>query len=667
MKAVLTAMSHPRRWLAFALSGTRFDYENAVKDGMDSSVVMAPILWIAKNSVQANLEVLKETRDGQEPVANHEMLRLLRKPNPFYTGRQMQMAMLVNLCWSGDAYVIKVRSGTQPTSPVKELWFAPASMIEPYTAEQSNNFIDYYKYNPYGEQLEIMPSDVVHVRWGVNPRNTRVGISPMYPALREIYSDLEAANFTGALLHNMGIPGVILSPDSDTFTIGDPEIKETKENFVQTFRGDRRGEPMVMTGKTKVEQFGFDPEKLTLRAVRNVSEERICALLGVAAAVVGFGTGLENTKVGATMKEMREASWEDGIIPYLDVIAETYTDQLLPEFERNAENFEVKYNTSKVAALQESEDAKWKRANIGVRGGFLRVDHAQQYVGLEPDPNQAVYLRSGNIFEVAAKSIEPGDLKLLSRNGHIKAKPPRNSARLMAQFARDQRDLEPAMIKEVTKVLEDFGKQLEAAALEVLEPKQSERIVGEQILDGINLTALEGALAETFRKQYRRTAQRTANSINTVLSAQVRIPDPVAREIVATGGRRAGLVDLSASSKKRLFSELAVMQEEGIGAPAMARRIREIVPAGPWNSVEQRAKTISRTETLHAQRTSALQTYRQMDPVANVMVFDARLGTSDEECERLDGTVVTQAEAMGLADSEHPNGTRSFVIYYEEG
>ena len=78
-----------------------------------------------------------------------------------------------------------------------------------------------------------------------------------------------------------------------------------------------------------------------------------------------------------------------------------------------------------------------------------------------------------------------------------------------------------------------------------------------------------------------------------------------------------------------------------------------------------RAKVIARTETMHAQRVSALHTYRELDPVAQVMVFDGRLGPTDEECEMLNGQVVTQEEAWALADSEHPNGTRSFAIVFE--
>jgi hypothetical protein len=63
---------------------------------------------------------------------------------------------------------------------------------------------------------------------------------------------------------------------------------------------------MRLTGGTTAMQLGFAPRDLDLSALRNVAEERVCAALGVPAAVVGFGTGLEQTKLGATMRELRQ-------------------------------------------------------------------------------------------------------------------------------------------------------------------------------------------------------------------------------------------------------------------------------------------------------------------------------------------------------------------------
>lgn len=669
-KAMLQAMSHPRRWLMFSLQGTKFDYFKAVGDGQEASVVMAPVFWIARNSIQARPEVLRIDKEEPERVIDHDLLKLLKNPNPFYNGKMMQMATLISLCTAGDSYLIKVRNGR---GKIAELWYAPHYMMSPevFPGNELVSYIDYYKYTPGGEEIKLDPSEVVHFRHGINPRNTRQGISPMAPAIREIYSDIESANFTGALLHNFGVPGVIISPDNWDSQATPGDAKEVKEKFKETFGGDRRGEPLVMTGPTKVSEFGFSPDKMSLDKIRNVSEERVCALLGVQPSVIGLGTGLQQTKVGATMVENRRSSWEDGILPFLDILSGGITDSILPEFETNPAPFEFHYNVSMVRALQESQDALWKRVNLGIRGGWVRVDLGQTMVGIEPDPSQAVYLRGANIFEVPAKAAPEHwarGLKLplqINTNGHAllsKARPPRNAVRLMAQFARDQAALEKQLYTEILKVLDELGIALEQSTLDVLGAKQDERIAAEMIFEGVALLEFESRMREVLEAHYGRVADSTVSAVNAAMNVQIRIPDPVAREIVATGGRRAGLIDLSTSTRRRLFAELAEGQRLGLGVPKIARNVRAFVPAGPWGTPQIRSRVIARTETLHAQRVSALHTYREMDATASVMVFDARLGATDDECEALDGQVVTQEEAWALADEEHPNGTRSFAI-----
>jgi hypothetical protein len=76
---------------------------------------------------------------------------------------------------------------------------------------------------------------VVHFRFGKDPRNLLRGFSPLAAVMREVYTDDQAANFTAAILKNLGIIGVIFAPER-----GDnPErIGEELKDYVQP---DSRG------------------------------------------------------------------------------------------------------------------------------------------------------------------------------------------------------------------------------------------------------------------------------------------------------------------------------------------------------------------------------------------------------------------------------------------
>jgi hypothetical protein len=50
----------------------------------------------------------------------------------------------------------------------------------------------------------------------MDPNNMLRGFSPLAAVMREVYIDDQAANFTAAILKNLGIIGVIFSPKDGT-------------------------------------------------------------------------------------------------------------------------------------------------------------------------------------------------------------------------------------------------------------------------------------------------------------------------------------------------------------------------------------------------------------------------------------------------------------------
>ncbi len=74
--------------------------------------------------------------------------------------------------------------------------------------------------------------------------------------------------------------------------------------------------------------------------------------------------------------------------------------------------------------------------------------------------------------------------------------------------------------------------------------------------------------------------------------------------------------------------------------------------------VAYRSELIARTETTFARNVSAIAAGEEAH-FDRYLVFDARIGPTDEECEALDGEIVDQDEAERLILEEHPNGTRS--------
>ena len=400
----LTAMRHAPRPMLMRpyLARTRYDYRKAIGDGLDASVVTAPIQWIQRALPEARLAVSKLDAKGvRQEVDHHPMVQLIAKPNPYHGDIALWSGTVLSWCLAGNAYWLKVRNGLGRPA---ELWYAPHWTMTPKGSDAGSVFLDHYVYAPGSgiAPMRIDPDDVVHFRHGIDPRDPRKGISPLDGVIREIFMDLESSNFVAALLRNMGVPGVVVSPKSGG-VVADDDVKATKAWFKQAFGGDRRGEPLVMGAPTDVSQFGFNPSQMNMSEARDVAEERVCASLGIPAAVVGFGAGLQSTKVGATMSELIKLAWRNGVLPIGRAFADELDRSLLPDF-GPAERMKTLFDTSEVLALSDDEDKLTTRVLGQVSGGVITLAEGREALGWDVDDSHRIYLRPAMQIETPAGS-----------------------------------------------------------------------------------------------------------------------------------------------------------------------------------------------------------------------------------------------------------------------
>lgn len=695
-RKALAAFAHAATWGAarflsnFDLlhQGGTFDYARQVGDGTGASVLMAVVQWVQRSMPEAPLVIEKRKGDDWDVSPDHELERLLASPNIGYSGTHLWQATVFSYLIAGNAYWAIVRTGRGV--PV-ELWYMPHRLVSPRAPQDGSKFISHYEYVPGGRTINLAPEDVVHFRHGLDPSNPRLGQSPVGSALREIWTDQEASEFIATLLRNAGIPGLVISPADKSVILSPEEARENKKYIMERTTGTHRGEPAVFTGPTKVERLAWSPQEMNLSPASDRSEERVCALLGIPAAVIGFSAGLEQTKVGATMTELRRLAWQNGIIPLQRNFADEITRCLAPDY-GPVGTLRARFDTSQVAALAEDRNALVTRLGLGVAGGWIPVDEALRQVGIDPMPSDHVYLRSFAVVEVPvgqpqvppSTGAEPppeeddtdDEAKALKESGleqRLAASAPRATVTTArAAFISGQERAAAALRAKMEGALGKFftdtlGKRAaEAAGAELgkaLKQSPDDVLAVDRIIEAMAMREITPIFQRVYEAHYLLTLEQTRTALG-ALGLATDVPDPVARAVVATGGTRAGLVDLTAQTKAALYKALEEGRAMGEGAQALADRIAGQVAAGPWSSPEIRAMVIARTETKHAQRVSVLHSAAQQG-VERFQVFDARLGDTDEICEALHGTIVTAAEAAQLAADEHPNGSRDFVPYWE--
>nr|KPM20440.1 hypothetical protein VO57_16035 [Citromicrobium sp. JL2201] len=702
-------MRHPGQATLFAslLRRTRFDYASEVGDGLDASVVTAPVMWMQRSIPEATLAMREIKADGaHEDLHDHELLELMRSPNPFYGDIALWGAIVLSFLIDGNSYLIKVKNAAG--KPV-QLWWVPWWMIEPHAPIDGGDFIQFYRYTP-GTGAGVMlldPDDVVHFRNGINPRNMMKGLSPMQGVLREIFSDLESSNFIASLLRNMGVPGTVISPKGGAMPTPE-DVSATKAWFQQAYGGDNRGKALVMGGPTEVQSFGFNPDQMNLSYGSNRAEERVCACIGIPAAVVGFGAGLEQTKVGATMEELRKLAWHNGVLPLGRQLVDELQRSLLPDFQRaqsqRGRRIELYWNTDDVLALQEDEDKQSARKLKELQAGAITLHDYLTETGRPADDSHRLYMRPINMIiepedrlgrmrerEQAAAQDTPKGAKALppAQVKHSETWLPEDADTATEdEIARGERfvtrneaafsGLSAAFEQDLKPLFEGWGDQAGRVALQVLEARElgpkaarppqtkaaNDQLV-QEIIDLLNVEAWDRQLSAKYQPQYVQIARDVAEAIEQSGYGTM-LPDARMLEVIDAGGTRAGLIDLDEQTRAALFKALTEGRAEGEGVNALANRIANMIEGGPFKDAATRAKVIARIETKHAQNISTLENGRS-NGFSRFIVYDGRLGPDRSEPAHIarSGSIVSYEDAMTMTINMRPNCTLSFAPHVE--
>jgi HK97 family phage portal protein len=379
-------------WPGFSSLAPR-DLDYTRTDATASSIVMQCLNWITRNFPQGRFEVVDYQGDEKTPIEGHELTKLLAKPNPWYSSRILWAGTLLDYNVDGNAYWLKNRPSVG--APPQELWYLPSFSVRPYwPIDRDDVFISYYVYtNPRGEQIRIEVDDIVHIRHNIDPREHRMGISPLKAVLLEVFTDIEAGRFSAALLKNMGIPGVLVTP-GENVTLDREKAEQFKQQWEQKFAGDNRGKTAFLNYQAKVEQLGFNPTELSLKDVRRIPEERISGALGIPAIVAGLGAGLERSTYSNT-EQARTQAFEENLVPTWYAMADEITQQLLPDFE-SSDTRMAHFETGHIKALQESETDAQSRARANFAAGGMTLNEFRQAINLEPIPTGDVIFIPGH-------------------------------------------------------------------------------------------------------------------------------------------------------------------------------------------------------------------------------------------------------------------------------
>jgi HK97 family phage portal protein len=354
---------------------------------MLNSIVAIGMDWYIRNWSQGVPVVRRPMPDGQvETVADHPILQLLAQPTPNVPPSLVWSWVIPDYQLLGNAYFRKVRVSGR----VVGLQYLAADMMRP-VGNKVNPLVK-YQYTVDGTSYDIALEDLIHIRYGRDPQDSRFGRSPVTSVLREIATDNVAASAAFGMVRHGGMPSMMVGPDykGGVEDLSEDDARQTKAKLQQDFTGDNAGSVLVMTGPFKVERVSHKPSEMAFDEIRRKPEERVCAAIGLNPLVLQLGSGLERATY-SNLEQATRSAWTDGMIPLMRQMAEALTIALLPDYEETQPGDYLEFDVTNVPALQADLNEDAERAERLYKAGIVDLATAKRVAGVAPSDDDEGY------------------------------------------------------------------------------------------------------------------------------------------------------------------------------------------------------------------------------------------------------------------------------------
>jgi HK97 family phage portal protein len=321
---------------------SEFSSRQAIRDGFKRSVWVYACARLRANNI-ASIPWIVEIKKGGDWEAdpNHDLQKLIDRPNPAYDFSDMMRRAVFAMDLSGDAYLSKVRNDGKR---LIEIWPLIPDKMDIYPSR--DRMISYYMYRHNSVSAKLLVSDVLHLKYA-HPGDLYYGLPPLQAAARAVDIDEEGEKWQKTSLQNMAVPPSAVVMEGD---ITQTQYDQTKQWVAEQSGPENARKPWVLAN-AKWQSLAQSAVDLDFIMGRKMTREEICSAFSVPPPLVGL---YENATL-ANIQTAREILWREGLIPVLDEIQGQMNLQLASEY---PEDIRITYDLSNVEALAENYTEK---------------------------------------------------------------------------------------------------------------------------------------------------------------------------------------------------------------------------------------------------------------------------------------------------------------------
>jgi len=354
-------------------SGMKPNYESIVREGyMTNSVVFACIREIAEASAGVPWQLFQTQSDGsQKELADHPLLKLIDRPNPFQGRFELIENLMEYLYLSGNAYVEAVgpTSSSRNKPPMELYVLRPDRMA---ILPDPTHFIRGYEYKVAGQSVKFSRDQVMRLKL-FHPLDDWYGLSPIQVAALPVDKINASDRWNAALLRNSAVPSGALVFRKRLTDEQYGRLKSEMREQVQGVANARS--PLLLEEDIDWKEIGKSPKEMDWIEGLKFSTLQIAQIYNIPPELIGLTPATYQNR-----KEARKALYTEVVLPALSRLRDSLNTWLTPRF---GEGLSLNYNRNAIEALSEDQTALWKRIN---ESRFLTLNEQRALVGYEARP-----------------------------------------------------------------------------------------------------------------------------------------------------------------------------------------------------------------------------------------------------------------------------------------
>ena len=346
----------------------------AAESYMKNAIAYRCVRLIAEAA--ASIPFLVYEKDDE--LEEHELLTLLRRPNPFQSGDELWDAFYSFYRIAGNSYLEAVALDSKP----RELFVLRPDRMKLTVSE--TGYPEAYLYS-VGGQKEVRfdmtqvgrQLPLLHMR-EFHPLSDWYGMAPVEAGAYAVDVHNSAGSYNKALLDNQARPSgaLVYSPPTENSdaSLTDKQFDRLKKEIEEKYSGSQNaGRPMVLEGGLDWKEMATSPKDMEFIEGKREAAREVALTYGVPPQLLG----IPGDNTFSNYQEANRAFYRQTVLPLVQKTCRALTNFFAPTWP----TLRIDYNEDEIPALDTEREALWKRLN---ESKFLTINEKREAVGYEP-------------------------------------------------------------------------------------------------------------------------------------------------------------------------------------------------------------------------------------------------------------------------------------------